>query len=1277
MIGKYKLLQKLGEGGMGVVWAAEQCEPVKRRVALKVIKPGMDSRKVVARLQAERQALALMDHSNIAKVFDAGATGAGRPYFVMELVRGLPITRYCDEMQLSLRERLELFLPVCHAIQHAHQKGIIHRDIKPSNVLVAVEEGKPMPKVIDFGVAKALHQRLIDQSIYTEIGQVIGTLEYMSPEQAELNVLDVDTRADIYALGALVYELLTGTTPLDRKRLGSQAYPEMLRLIREESPQTPSTRLSRSKESAANVASLRRTEPARLAREMRGDLDWIVMKCLEKDRTRRYATADALALDIRRFLDDEPVEARPPSRSYRLRKFVRRHAAAMWAIVACVTLLVAGTVTSTIEAVRAIRAENGLREEATHAREAEKNSDQAHHLAETARAEEAQARGVAERQERLARRRLYASQVNLAYQALRDGDPARTLELLEGQRPFFDQEDLRTFEWYYLWEVCHRGRLMSWSTDAGQVMAMEFSKDEKTLATAGWDGLRIWGLLPEKKSISLTRFLPLGNVWALAFSPDGKTLVSAGTGTYPKSIRHWDVRAGKEWAHRLGILLAARAVAYSSDGKSVAGGGGDEAKIWDAETGQEVATIPKCSVRSAAFSPKGGTLALGCDFGIIRVWTVTGTEWKERFVLHGHTDSVKSVAFSPDGVQLASSAREIKLWDMATGNEHATLQKNNGVVADVKFSPDGKTLASGADDRYVRLWDIRTCQMLRRYAHVSPISRIAFSSEGNVLAAATYDGMIHLWDLSRSESPTPMRHSAAVSSANFANDDSRLIAVGGGKSRVWDSATGKELDRLEGSDRVLALSQDGKMAVFLTDGVVSFWEAPTGRNLGSLAVIPKGGRVTYYPKRLLFSADAKLLAAWNPDPKDGGYFAQICDVDSRTWRTILNPSPKFDVTRATCVAFSPDGSTLAVGYQYWWVVIYDTDTGRVKRSLALERESLGIISALAYSRDGRTLATGTEKGAVRLWDAESEEVRVVLKGHATAVRSIAFSPDGNTIATAADDGTVRLWDSLTGQERLTLTGHAGPVSVVTFSHNGRILLSAGADGEIRLWHASSEAEAIAPRSELDRDDAAGATGLEEAGENFEQAGRTAEAENAYRSALVRYEKLAAVFPQVLDYWRGQAYTLSRLGTIYQTRKDHNRAAACFADALTISREKLGPDDPAVGRRLISISRNLIEQEKFSEAIPHLRECLDLRARIEPETYGHYYAEYLLGRCLLAEKKFAEAEPLLLDAFKGLTDRKLIYPSSSPRDLRDARSRIVELYEAVGDTAKAAEWRKQD
>ena len=324
VIGPYKLLEQIGEGGMGSVWMAQQTEPVRRLVAVKLIKAGMDSRQVIARFEAERQALALMDHPNIARVLDAGTTGAGRPYFIMDLVKGVPITRYCDEHHLTPRQRLELFIPVCQAVQHAHQKGIIHRDLKPSNVLVALYDGKPMPKVIDFGVAKAAGQSLTDKTLVTDFGNIVGTLEYMSPEQAEINQLDIDTRSDIYALGVLLYELLTGGPPFSRKDLEKAGMLEMLRVIREQEPSKPSTKLSTA-EGLPTLAANRGTEPAKLTRLVRGELDWIVMKALEKDRNRRYETANGFAMDVQRYLADEPVQACPPSAGYRLRKLARRN----------------------------------------------------------------------------------------------------------------------------------------------------------------------------------------------------------------------------------------------------------------------------------------------------------------------------------------------------------------------------------------------------------------------------------------------------------------------------------------------------------------------------------------------------------------------------------------------------------------------------------------------------------------------------------------------------------------------------------------------------------------------------------------------------------------------------------------------------------------------------------------------------------------------------------------------------------------------------------------
>jgi serine/threonine protein kinase/tetratricopeptide (TPR) repeat protein len=415
---RYTLVEKIGEGGMGEVWVAKQTEPIKRKVALKLIKAGMDSKQVLQRFEQERQALALMEHPHIAKVLDAGLTRERRPFFVMELVHGLPLTRFCDEAKLGIRERLELFRPICEAVQHAHQKGIIHRDLKPSNILVTMLDGRPLPKVIDFGVAKATSGRITDESLSTQFGAVVGTLEYMAPEQAGYSGADIDTRADIYSLGVILYELLTGLRPLDARRLRKAGLTEMVRIVKEQEPSKPSTRLS-SDASAPSLAALRHTEPRKLAALLRGELDWVVMKCLEKQRDRRYATANGLARDIQRYLADEPVEARPPSAGYRLQKFVHRNKGRVVAAsLVLLALLVgfAGTTWGLIEARRQAQIA-GL--EAT--------------AKEKARAAEAEQRQVAEANEQKALASALAEKQSKEEAQAREGETKAVLHFVESK----------------------------------------------------------------------------------------------------------------------------------------------------------------------------------------------------------------------------------------------------------------------------------------------------------------------------------------------------------------------------------------------------------------------------------------------------------------------------------------------------------------------------------------------------------------------------------------------------------------------------------------------------------------------------------------------------------------------------------------------------------------------------------------------------------------------------------------------------------------------------
>ena len=492
-IGPYKLRQQIGEGGMGVVYLAEQSEPVPRRVALKIIKPGMDTRQVIARFEAEKQALAMMDHPNIAKVLDAGATESGRPYFVMELVQGIPITTYCDQQHLTPRERLELFLAVCQAVQHAHQKGIIHRDLKPSNILVALYDGRPVPKVIDFGVAKATGAKLTERTMFTHYGQVVGTLEYMSPEQANLNRPDIDTRSDIYSLGVLLYELLTGATPFDKQRLRSAAFDEMMRIIREEEPPKPSLRLS-TLDTLPSVAANRHLEPKQLSALVRGELDWIVMKALEKDRARRYETATGFVDDIQRYLNDEAVVACPPSATYRFRKFARRNKVAFTTVSSVTVALLLATVglsVSTAVVSSALKRETAARQDKTVALE---EKTEALRKESEARDAEVHAREDAERQTVLATKRteaLQRSTYNLQLGRVRElwrAHPNQARQLLED--PERCPEELRDFTWgLYRRLSANRIAVSSrWSNTTWAAQSVAFSPDGQTVAVYGKRG---------------------------------------------------------------------------------------------------------------------------------------------------------------------------------------------------------------------------------------------------------------------------------------------------------------------------------------------------------------------------------------------------------------------------------------------------------------------------------------------------------------------------------------------------------------------------------------------------------------------------------------------------------------------------------------------------------------------------------------------------------------------------------------------------------------------
>jgi WD40 repeat protein/serine/threonine protein kinase len=788
-IGRYKLLEQIGEGGFGIVYVAEQKEPVRRRVALKVIKLGMDTRQVVARFEAERQALAMMDHPNIAKVLDAGATDTGRPFFVMELVRGIAITSYCDQNRLPMRERLDLFIQVCRAIQHAHQKGIIHRDIKPSNILVTLHDGAPVPKVIDFGIAKATQGVLSDKTVYTQFQQFIGTPAYMSPEQAEMSGLDIDTRSDIYSLGVLLYELLVGKTPFDQKALLAAGLDEMRRIIREAAPVRPSTRINTLQaDEQTTTANQRQSEPPKLVHLMRGDLDCIVMKCLEKDRTHRYETSHGLAMDIGRFLNNEPITARPPGKLYRLRKLARRNKLAFGTAAAVAVSLILGLGISSVLFIRERKARAS--EAVMLLREKE-----AHRQAEAASLE-------AKEKEDEARATLSASEFMQGSRLLSEGHRNDALAYLT--RSFSDKPDnagaltrlatlMASHSWMVPTVLLKQGPTMS---------AAQFSPDGKRIVTASQDGTaRVWdaqsgqpltGPLEMGQNASPAQSNP-GQVIPAQFSLDGKRIVTV---SQDGAARVWDAQTGRPLTAPLRHLLAVKSAQFSPDGGRIVTASYDSARVWDVQSGKPLTEpLPyELLVASAQFSPDGNRIVTASYDKTARVWDAQSGRPLTEPLKHG--GPVTSAQFSPDGHRILTASQDntAQLWDAQTGKLLIEPLKHDGFVRSAQFSPDGKRIVTASSDRTARVWDAQNGQPLTEpMKHGGTAVSVAqFSPDGKRIVTGSQDGAARVWDAQSGQPLTdPLRHGGPV--AQFSLEGDRIFTVSlDGTARVWDIAPSSE-----------------------------------------------------------------------------------------------------------------------------------------------------------------------------------------------------------------------------------------------------------------------------------------------------------------------------------------------------------------------------------------------------------------------------------------------------------------------------------------------------
>jgi WD40 repeat protein/serine/threonine protein kinase len=987
--GPYRVLSALGQGGMGSVWLAERVDGMfTRQVALKLVHRALMGRVMTERVAREREILASLSHPNIARLFDAGFAEDGQPYLAIEYISGTPLTTYCDEHRLSVRERLEIFRQVLAAVQYAHAHLVIHRDLKPSNILVS-EGGQA--HLLDFGIAKLLTQGEAKETALTQFGGRPLTLDYAAPEQ--ILGAPITTAADVYALGVMLYELLTGERPYRLKRDTRGALEEAILQVEPAAPSRVSM-----KEGAAQARGL---TVKKLARVLNGDLDTITNKALKKSSSERYATANAFGEDIARFLRGDVVLAQRDSLTYRALKFVRRHRVAIAGVGALILTLVGGLVATTYEA-RIAAAQRDATLQA-----------QLRSLTQTAAA------------------RLANADV--------PGASGIILEVLSQQprQAPYTPETLNVFQEARAADA----QILALSGHTDLVEAGAFSPDGRRIVTASLDHTaRIWDAATGQQIQLLGPYAD--RLISVAFSPDGSRIATV---SRDGAAQIWDLRTARQVMALRGPAAGMRSVAFSPEGGRVVTTSHDgTADVWDTTTWRVLIELRGHAdrVNAAAFSPDGRRIVTASYDRTARIWNAI--DGKQLVVLSGHMQPVAAAAFSPEGdrVVTASYDATARIWNAASGQEIVRLSGHTERVGSAVFSPDGRLVATASYDKTARVWDAMTGQQLMLLSgHTDQLNSVAFSPDGHHLVTTSLDKTARIWDTAPDREIMRLAdHASLVSSAAFSPDGLRIVTASFDKTaRIWDATSGRAVLLLSGhTDRVMSasFSPDGRRVVTASfDKTARVWDAATGAqivllsghgDLVEIAAFSPDGR------RVVTASDDKTARIW----------------DAATGQEILRLSGHTD--RVTCAAFAPDGLRVVTTSSDKTARIWDSTSGRQIALLGRRADKLWFG---AFSPEGRRIITTSHDNTASIFDIETGRETMLLSGHTLLIATAAFSPDGRRIVTSSWDKTARLWDAATGEQLALLRGHAGVLQGANFSPDGQRIITASDDKSARIWDA--------------------------------------------------------------------------------------------------------------------------------------------------------------------------------------------------------------------------------